>query len=200
MNAIVAVAFGYLAGSIPFSFLLSRQRGVDLRRAGSGNIGASNVLRTTGTGAAVAAVLLDAAKGTMAVVVAQMLSVDLAVTVAAACAAVIGHVYPVWLRFHGGKGVVTAAGAFAVLAPSSLAIATLVFVAVVSVTRFISAGSIAGAVTLAVVAAVNAPRVVAIGAAAAAIVVLYRHRDNMMRLVAGTERRIGQLAADETAR
>jgi glycerol-3-phosphate acyltransferase PlsY len=196
MNAIVAVAFGYLAGSIPFSFLLSRQRGVDLRRAGSGNIGASNVLRTTGVGAAVAAVLLDAVKGTMAVVVAQMLSIDLAVAVAAACAAVVGHVYPVWLRFHGGKGVATAAGAFAVLAPPELAVATLVFVVVVSVTRFISAGSIAGAVTLAVVAAFNAPRVVAIGAAAASLVVLYRHRDNMLRLVAGTERRIGQLAAD----
>lgn len=200
MNAIVAVAFGYLAGSVPFSFLLSRRRGVDLRRAGSGNIGASNVLRTTGAGAAVAAMLLDAAKGTVAVVVAQMLSVDLAVTVAAACAAVVGHVYPVWLRFHGGKGVATAAGAFAVLAPPALAVATLVFVVLVSVTRFISAGSIAGAVTLAVVAAVNAPRVVAIGAAVAAFVVLYRHRDNMMRLVAGTERRIGQLVADETSR
>jgi glycerol-3-phosphate acyltransferase PlsY len=196
MNAIVAVAFGYLAGSIPFSFLLSRQRGVDLRRAGSGNIGASNVLRTTGVGAAVAAVLLDAVKGTMTVVVARMLSVDLAVAVAAACAAVVGHVYPVWLRFHGGKGVATAAGAFAVLAPSAFAVAMLVFVVVVSVTRFISVGSIAGAVTLAVVAAVNAPRAVAIGAAAAALVVLYRHRDNMMRLVAGTERRIDQLAAD----
>jgi glycerol-3-phosphate acyltransferase PlsY len=189
MNAIIAVAFGYLAGSVPFSFLLSRQRGVDLRRAGSGSIGASNVLRTTGAGAAVAAVLLDGVKGTMAVVVAQMLSVDLAATVAAACAAVIGHVYPVWLRFHGGKGVATAAGAFAVLAPPALAVATLVFVVVVSVTRFISAGSIAGAVTLAVVAAVNAPRVVAIGAAAAALVVLYRHRANMTRLVAGTEPR-----------
>jgi glycerol-3-phosphate acyltransferase PlsY len=200
MNAIVAVAFGYLAGSVPFSFLLSRQRGVDLRRAGSGNIGASNVLRTTGAGAAVAAVLLDGVKGTMAVVVAQMLSVDPAVAVAAACAAVVGHVYPVWLRFHGGKGVATAAGAFAVLAPSALAVATLVFVVVVSVTRFVSAGSIAGAVTIVVVAAVNAPRVVAIGAVVAAFVVLYRHRDNMMRLVAGTERRIGRLAADETAR
>jgi glycerol-3-phosphate acyltransferase PlsY len=144
----------------------------------------------------VAAVLLDAVKGTMAVVVARMLSIDLAVAVAAACAAVVGHVYPVWLRFHGGKGVATAAGAFAVLAPPELAVATLVFVVVVSVTRFISAGSIAGAVTLAVVAAFNAPRVVAIGAAAASLVVLYRHRDNMLRLVAGTERRIGQLAAD----
>jgi glycerol-3-phosphate acyltransferase PlsY len=196
MNAIVAVAFGYLAGSIPFSFLLSRQRGVDLRHSGSGNIGASNVLRTTGAGAAVAAILLDGVKGTIAVVVAQMLSVDPAAAVAAACAAVIGHVYPAWLRFHGGKGVATAAGAFVVLAPSALAVATLVFVLVVSVTRFISAGSIAGAIAFAAVAAVSAPRVVAIGAAAAVLVVLYRHRENMMRLVSGTERRIGRFAAD----
>jgi glycerol-3-phosphate acyltransferase PlsY len=200
MNAIVAVAFGYLVGSIPFSFLLSRQRGVDLRRAGSGNIGASNVLRTTGAGAAVAAMLLDGVKGAMAVVVAQMLSVDLAVTVAAGCAAVIGHVCPVWLRFHGGKGVATTAGAFVVLAPSALAFAALVFGLVVGVTRFVSAGSIAGAITLAVAAAVSAPRVIAIGAAAAALIVLYRHRDNMTRLVAGTERRIERFAADERAR
>jgi glycerol-3-phosphate acyltransferase PlsY len=196
MNAIVAVAFGYLVGSIPFSFLLSRQHGVDLRHAGSGNSGASNVLRTTGAGAAAAAVLLEGVKGTMAVVAAQMLSVDLAATVAAACAAVVGHVYPMWLRFHGGKGVATAAGAFIVLAPSALAVALLVFVVVVSITRFISAGSIAGAIVFTAVAAITAPRAVAIGAATVALVVLYRHRDNMMRLLAGTERRIGQLAAD----
>jgi acyl phosphate:glycerol-3-phosphate acyltransferase len=193
MNAVLAVTVGYFVGSIPFAFLLSRHRGVDLRRTGSGNVGASNVLRTTGVRAAVLSLVLDGVKGTIAVLVAQFFSAGPVVTVVAAFASVIGHVYPVWLRFRGGKGVATAAGAFAVLAPEALGIASCVFLIAVLATRFISVGSIAGALTLAFVAAFSdAPGIVAVGATGCALVIVYRHRENLARLVAGTERRIGQ--------
>ena len=201
MSTVLVVVLAYLLGSIPFAFLLSRQQGVDLRRAGSGNVGASNVLRTTGVRAAVLAMLLDAAKGTIAVLVAQIFSTDLVSAVAAAFASIVGHVYPIWLRFRGGKGVATAAGAFAVLAPSATIAAVSVFLVSVTVTRFVSVGSVAAALTLVFVAIVGeASDVVALGATASAVIVIYRHRENLARLVAGTERRIGQPAVNETAR
>jgi glycerol-3-phosphate acyltransferase PlsY len=197
MNAVLAVTLGYLVGSIPFAYLLSRHQGIDLRRTGSGNVGASNVLRTTGVRAAVLAMVLDGVKGTLAVVMAQLLSVGLVATVAAAFASVVGHVYPIWLRFRGGKGVATAAGAFALLAPEALGIAAGVFVIAVVATRFISVGSIAGALALVVVAATtDVPGVVAIGATASTLIIVYRHRGNLARLIAGTERRIGQRVLD----
>jgi glycerol-3-phosphate acyltransferase PlsY len=117
---------------------------------------------------------------------------DLMVVTIAGLAAICGHVYPAWLRFRGGKGVAASAGVFAVLAPLATAVAALVFVATIIVTRFVSAGSIAGALTLAVAAAAgNVPAPVAAGATLAAILVVHRHRDNLSRLIAGTERRIG---------
>lgn len=193
MNAVLAVTLGYLVGSIPFAYLLSRRHGIDLRRAGSGNVGASNVLRTTGVWAAVLAMMLDGVKGTLAVLMAQLLSASLIATVAAAFASILGHVYPVWLRFRGGKGVATAAGAFALLAPEAMGIAAAVFLIAVILTRFISVGSIAGALTLVIVMAItDVPGVVAIGATASTLIIVYRHRGNLTRLVAGTERRIGQ--------
>jgi glycerol-3-phosphate acyltransferase PlsY len=199
MNTVLAVTLGYFVGSIPFAYLLSRQRGIDLRRAGSGNVGASNVLRTSGVRAAILAMVLDGAKGTIAVIVANLLAAGVVTAVAAACASVVGHVYPIWLRFRGGKGVATAAGAFAMLAPEALGIAAGVFLLSVAVTRFISVGSIAGALTLTLVAAVtDVPGVVAIGATVSTFIIIYRHREYLARLVAGTERRIGQRAVKET--
>ena len=191
MEEIVAITFGYFAGSVPFAFLLARRRGVDLRRRGSGNVGAANVLRTSGVPNAVVAMCLDAAKGALAVLVAQRLSGGLAVPVAGGLAAVMGHIYPVWIGFRGGKGVATAAGVFVVLAPIAVAMAGAVFALVTWATRYISVGSMAAAVTLAVTAAADASPAVAVGAAVAAVVVLHRHRGNFGRLLAGTERRVG---------
>lgn len=192
MEALFVIALAYLVGSIPFAFLMSRRRGIDLRAVGSGNVGASNVLRTIGVRPAVLAMLLDALKGVLAVFVAERVATGSATPVAAGLASVVGHIYPVWLRFRGGKGVATAAGVFGVLTPAALAAACGVFLLAVWVTRFISVGSIAAAVTLALVAAVSdAPGVVAAGAAMAAVIVIYRHRANLARLVAGTERRVG---------
>lgn len=198
MNAVLSVTLAYFVGSIPFAYLLSRHQGIDLHRAGSGNVGASNVLRTTGVRAAVLAMVLDGIKGAIAVLTAQLLSPGPVAAVIAAFASILGHVYPIWLRFRGGKGVATAAGAFALLAPEALAVAASVFLLSVIVTRFISVGSMAGALTLVLVAALgDAPGVVAVGATASALVIIYRHRGNLARLAAGTERRIGQRVVNE---
>jgi len=192
MQIVIAIVSGYLLGSIPFALLLTRSRGVDLRRVGSHNLGAANVLRTVGVTRAVAVMLLDAAKGATAVVVARLLTADLIVIMTAGLAAILGHVYPAWIGFRGGKGVAASAGVFAMVAPFATAIAALVFVVTILVTRFISAGSIAGALALAVATfAVSAPGPVVVGAVAAALLVMHRHRDNLLRLIAGTERRIG---------
>lgn len=193
MEQAFALSLAYLAGSVPFAYLLARSGGVDLRRIGSGNIGATNVLRSRGVRAAVIVVCLDALKGSLAVLVAERLASGPGLPVAAGLASVVGHVYPVWLRFRGGKGVATAAGAFGVLVPGALAIAGVVFVLTVWMTRFISVGSMAGAITLAVAAGLTgATAAVTAGAAAAAALILSRHRANLERLVAGTERRVGQ--------
>jgi glycerol-3-phosphate acyltransferase PlsY len=193
MTELAVVAFGYLAGSIPFAFLLARRRGIDLRHAGSGNVGAANVLRTSGVPNAVIAFVLDAAKGAVAVLVALRLSVEPATPVAGGLASIIGHIYPVWLGFRGGKGVATAGGVFAVLTPAALGIAVAVFVLAIWVTRYISVGSMAAAVTLAVTtAAMDVPAAVAVGTVIAAVIIVHRHRDNLARLIAGTERRVGQ--------
>jgi glycerol-3-phosphate acyltransferase PlsY len=193
MEELLAVTLGYLAGSIPFAFLVARRRGVDLRRSGSGNVGAANVLRTSGVALAVTAMVLDAMKGAIAVLIAQRLTEGPATPVAAGLAAIIGHIYPVWLRFRGGKGVATAAGVFGVLTPLALAVSAGVFVLAVFVTRYISVGSVAGVLTLATAAVIDdPPSAVVAGAIVAAVVIVHRHRGNLARLAAGTERRIGQ--------
>ena len=193
MENIIAVTFGYLVGSVPFAFLLARRRGVDLRRTGSGNVGAANVLRTSGVPNAVVAMCLDVAKGAVAVLVAQRLSGGPATPVAGGLAAVIGHIYPAWIGFRGGKGVATAAGVFVVLAPLAVALAGVVFALTTWATRYISVGSTTAAVMLAVTAAVaEASPAVTVGAAVVALIIVHRHRGNLGRLLAGTERRVGE--------
>ena len=192
MDVLLFALAGYLIGSIPFALLLSLRRGVDLRQVGSGNIGAANVLRTSGVASAVIAMCLDAAKGSAAAVVAQRLSAGPPGIVAAGLASIVGHIYPVWLGFRGGKGVATAAGVFAILAPFSLAVAGGVFICAVAVSRFISVGSLAAALTLAVATfASDASGVVVAGAVVAAALIVYRHRGNISRLLSGSERRVG---------
>jgi glycerol-3-phosphate acyltransferase PlsY len=136
---------------------------------------------------------LDAVKGAVAVLLAERIAQGTSAHVAAGVASVVGHVYPVWLRFRGGKGVATAAGVFAVVAPIALAIACGVFVAAVWITRYISVGSLAGTLALALATVLHDdPGVVTLGAVAAAAVIVHRHRPNLLRLIAGSERRIGQ--------
>ena len=195
--SLLVVSIGYLAGSIPFAFLAGRYfRGVDIRRIGSGNVGAANVLRSTSTLMAVLVMLLDAAKGAGAVLFAERLAPGDAAPAAAGIAAVVGHVYPLWLRFRGGKGVATAAGVFAILTPLALAPAAAIFVATVWATRFISLGSLVATLALAPIALALGSSAAVVGAAGAvAVLIVFRHRTNIGRLLAGTERRIGQKAA-----
>ena len=187
------ILFGYAIGSVPFAFLLARRAGIDVRVAGSGNVGAANVLRTSGLPLGVTVMALDITKGAAPVLAAYVAAGTVPSMAAAGVAAVVGHVYPVWLRFHGGKGVAVAAGAFAVLAPLATIAATLVFVTAVGVTRVISLGSVAATLTLPPAAwLAGAPRSVLIAASGIATLILFRHRANVRRIARGTERRFGE--------
>ncbi len=192
MPNLVVIPLGYALGSIPFALLVGRWLGgIDLRRSGSGNMGAANAFRTTGPLVGLAILLLDVAKGAAAVLLAQRLGGGATPTVAGV-AAVIGHVYPIWLGFHGGKGVATACGAFALLTPPATAIAGLAFVITTLWTRYVSVGSVVGTMLVGPVAYfVNAPRSVVIGALVTAAIVAQRHRENLRRVLAGVEHKIG---------
>jgi glycerol-3-phosphate acyltransferase PlsY len=182
-------------GSVPFAFLVARRAGIDVRVEGSGNVGAANVLRTTGTPLGVVVMTLDMAKGAAAVLLAYLGAGTMASMAAAGAAAIVGHIYPIWLRFHGGKGVAVAAGVFAVLAPVAAAIAAAVFLATVWATRLVSLGSVAATVTLPSAAwLAGSPRAVVIAAIGGAALILFRHRANLRRIARGTERRMGERA------
>jgi acyl phosphate:glycerol-3-phosphate acyltransferase len=186
------VLFGYFAGSVPFAFLLARRAGIDVRVAGSGNVGAANVLRTTGTWRAIVVMLLDVAKGAMAVLIVNVAIGGIGIATVAGAAAIIGHIYPVWLKFHGGKGVAVAAGVFSVLTPVATGIAAALFLITVWLTRYVSLGSIAATLALPPAAWwAGAPRAVVIAATGAGALILFRHRANFRRLREGTERRMG---------
>ena len=187
------IALGYAIGSVPFAFLLARRAGIDVRVAGSGNVGAANVVRTSGLPLGVTVMALDIVKGAATVLAAYAAVGSVPSMAAAAAAAVVGHIYPIWLRFHGGKGVAVAAGAFAVLAPVATIAATLVFAGAVVVTRVISLGSVAATLTLPPAAwLAGAPRSVLISASGIAALILFRHRANVRRIARGTERRFGE--------
>jgi len=188
------VVLGYLLGSVPFAFVLARRLGhVDLRTSGSGNVGATNVFRTSGPLLGLAALTLDVAKGAATIVLAQHFATDAATPTAAGIAAVMGHVYPIWLRFRGGKGVATACGVFAMLAPLATAAVCLVFVIIVWWTRYVSLGSILAAACVpfgALLLRYPAPFIAA--SLAVAVLIIARHHENIGRLLSGTERRLGE--------
>lgn len=189
------VLLGYFAGSVPFAFLLARRAGIDVRLAGSGNVGAANVLRTTGTWRAVVVMALDVAKGAAAVLIVHVAAGGASAAALAGAAAVVGHIYPVWLRFHGGKGVAVAAGVFSMLSPLATAVAASLFLAVVWATRYVSLGSIAATLALPPIAWwAGAPPAVVGAAAGTGSLILFRHRANLRRLRLGTERRVGARA------
>jgi len=188
----LVLALAYLIGSVPFAVILSRRWGAaDLRRIGSGNVGAANVFRASGPGAGLLVATLDIIKGAASVALADRLGGDASVSAAAACAAVVGHVFPVWLGFRGGKGVATAWGAFSVLTPIAASLAFVVFAATVWITRYVSLGSILASAALPSFAyAMHSSRPVVMAAVATAILVILRHRTNLGRLWLGTERRL----------
>jgi acyl phosphate:glycerol-3-phosphate acyltransferase len=191
--ALVGVA--YLLGSVSFAVLLVRRTtGKDIRAEGSGNAGATNVLRAHGKGLALAVAALDIAKGAAAVLLVRLVTADPRYAAAAAVAAILGHVFPIFYGFRGGKGVATAVGAFLALSPLATLTCVAIFVLSVALTRYVSLGSVAAIVLLPPIAGgfFHAPRPVILAAAATAVLVVLKHRGNLRRLAAGTERKLGQ--------
>jgi acyl phosphate:glycerol-3-phosphate acyltransferase len=191
MTSPIALIVAYLVGGIPFGYLLVRWKtGEDVRDKGSGNIGATNVLRTTGRAVAVATLVLDIAKGIFAVWLADKLSGGSPMWMSLAALAVMaGHAFPVFLKFQGGKAVASFIGAFLYLTPIPMIAALVVFVIVVAATRQISMGSIvaAGALPLATWLIEHPPSIVILATLAAAVFLIYRHRANIERIRSGTE-------------
>lgn len=185
--------FGYLLGSIPFGLILAQAGGAgDIRKIGSGNIGTTNVLRTGRKGLAAATLILDAGKGAAAVIVARALSPAEHADLVAGLGAFLGHLYPVWLQFKGGKGVATMLGvALAVWWPAGLTFA-VTWVTAALVTRYSSLGGMLAAVATPVPALATGRLSEALFFWALALIVLVKHRDNIARLRAGTESKIGQ--------
>jgi acyl phosphate:glycerol-3-phosphate acyltransferase len=192
MNAplLLTAIGGYLLGSIPFGVVLTRMAGLgDIRTIGSGNIGATNVLRTGKKGLALATLLLDGGKGAVAVLIAKRCGTDAALV--AAVASVLGHIFPIWLKFKGGKGVATALGVYLALSPTMGSGALIAWLLAVGITRTSSVGGIVSVVAgPAVALTLHSPRVTIATALIAALVV-FRHHENIRRLISGTEPKIG---------
>ena len=195
MRPVFVVILAYLIGSIPFGYLIVRMGGGgDVRETGSGGTGATNVSRRAGKAAGILTLVLDALKGAIAVLIAMWMSEGWLVA-GAAIAAIVGHVFPVWLGFRGGKGVATAVGVFCVLAPFALLCAGIVFVAVVSLTKYVSLASLSAAASIPLflwlqklliqpTADIKPPLTAAL---VVALLIVFAHRGNIARLAHGTE-------------
>ena len=190
----IALVVGYFIGSVPFALILSRCAGVsDLRLVGSGNIGAANVLRIGGKFLSACVLVLDISKGVVTVLVARSLEVSGDIVIFAAAASVVGHIFPVWLKFRGGKGVATSCGVFLILTPLASVISIGVFTIVIFATRFVSLASILAMLTLSIVVGVNeSSDLVIYTTAGLSLLVIARHHQNIARLHSGNERRINE--------
>ena len=188
MKQILVVIVAYLIGSIPFGYLIVRGKiGADIRETGSGGTGATNVSRRAGKAAGIFTLLLDALKGSAAVFIAELTHSDWIIA-AAAIAVLVGHIFPVWLGFRGGKGVATGAGVFLVLAPVALLCAGVLFLAIVFFTRYVSLGSIVAAATIPLFVWLQSDsHPLLIAAIAGALLIAFAHRGNIGRLAHGTE-------------
>ena len=215
----VAVA-AYLLGSIPTGFLVAKAKGIDIRSVGSGNIGATNAMRVLGKPAGIFVLLMDAAKGYTACLLGVLICVHYFsppsgitdsiagadakesefiallghIAILAGIFAVLGHNYTCWLKFKGGKGIATTAGVYLALAPWGLLVALLVFILAILLTRYVSVGSIVGAVALPATVWVMSPQNIFLGVVTTALgaLAIYKHKSNIQRLMAGTENRLGQ--------
>jgi len=209
--ALIAIA-AYLLGSIPTGFLVARAKGIDIRKVGSGNIGATNALRVLGKPAGILVLLVDALKGWVAVRVVAMLIVEqfssadatdgnrVLAAILASVFAVLGHNYPCWLGFKGGKGIATSAGVLTALVPWALLIILSVWIVLFAVTRYVSIGSLAASATLPFATWLTTrdwTLTVVTGAMGA--LAIYKHKGNIQRLMNGTEPRIGAKKPEETA-
>ena len=186
----------YLVGALPFGYLVARVAGMDIRRQGSGNIGATNVLRTLGKGPAAITLLLDVAKGYGAVWIALALGPEPWWGSVGALLAVVGNCWPVFLGFQGGKGMATGLGAFLHLTPLAILPALLVWMVVALTFRYISLASVSAALCLPIGAFLFRYHWSAgVAALAVGLIIVLRHRDNVARLLVGTERKLGERAS-----
>jgi glycerol-3-phosphate acyltransferase PlsY len=196
---ILVATIAYLLGSIPFGYVLLKIfRKQDVRTIGSGNIGATNVARSGAKGLGIATLVLDALKGFVAVAIARQLpsSTNLALAAAtAALFAILGHMFPVWLKFKGGKGVATGVGVFLALAPKAVLVVLVIFAAIVAVSRYVSLGSIVDSALFPIFFLVmyrsNATVPTVLLVCGVAVLIIFKHKDNIRRLVTGTEHRFG---------
>lgn len=202
MSYVIAAILSYFCGSIPFGYLVALRHGLDIRTAGSGNIGATNVTRQLGKRVGAIVLLLDLLKGILPVVVAKIATGNSAVEVAAGIAAVVGHMFPIWLRFRGGKGVATGTGVVAVLLPWPALLGLLVWLTVLGATRYVSlasllaAGSVAaGRLVFAAEPFAPSQRILTLFALLAFTLVVIRHASNIRRLIAGSEPKVSESAA-----
>lgn len=191
METLVAI-FSYLIGSIPTGFIIGRLAGIDVRTAGSGNIGATNVARVAGKGSGLVTLLADSAKGFIPAIVAQQMAFSHTAVALIATAAFLGHLYPVFLRFQGGKGVATAFGVLLALAPTAALILLAVFTVVALLSRIVSLSSIATAIAAPIALwLLYYPAPLVAMSAVIGLMIVLRHRENIQRLINGTEPRFG---------
>ena len=196
MHGVFTLVLSYLLGSIPFGYLIVRQKkGIDVRSTGSGGTGATNVMRNLGIVGFIATFILDLGKGTAAVLLASRLtSGDPRWIAVASVAAILGHCFPIWLKFRGGKGVATGVGVFIALAPLQVALVLVIFAVVVAVWRYISLGSIVAtaAFPLLVYWMRHPHPAIVLGAAGGALIIIAMHHANIGRLLRGTESKVGR--------
>jgi glycerol-3-phosphate acyltransferase PlsY len=206
---IFALLGAYFLGSLPTGFLVARAKGIDIRKVGSGNIGATNAMRILGRPAGSFVLLVDALKGFAAVCLCAFLgrkfyaTADLeTLCIVAGIGAVLGHNYTCWLKFKGGKGIATTAGVYLALAPWALLVALVVFILSVVLTKYVSVGSVTSAIALPATVWVMTPHNVFLGSVTTALgaLAIYKHKSNIQRLMKGTENRIGQKKTTEVAK
>jgi len=191
INMILPVIIGYLIGSIPFGLIAGKLRGIDIRKVGSGNIGATNIYRTFGIATALTVFALDLLKGTAAVLISNMIFPSPLIAVISGLAAVIGHMYPVFIGFKGGKGSATGLGILLGIAPDIFVIAIVYVALAIAVTRYVSVTSITSVILLAMLMfALHKPVEYSIATVIVAILIIYRHIPNIKRLLSGSEPKI----------
>jgi glycerol-3-phosphate acyltransferase PlsY len=217
LDYILTALGGYLIGSIPFGFLAAKAKGIDIRAAGSGNIGATNAMRVLGKPAGIFVLVMDALKGYAACafmtplifnwlephfyglapgVFFEPVEFQLRLYLIAGIGAVLGHNYTCWLKFKGGKGIATTAGVYLALAPWAVLVGLAVFILAVLVTKYASVGSIAAAIALPATVWIMTPHNLFLGIVTTALgaLAVYKHKSNIQRLMAGTENRLGKKA------
>ena len=189
---ILLILFGYLVGSVPVGFILGARSGIDVRAFGSGNVGATNVARVVGKRQGILTLIADTAKGFLPVILAMQLGASLAATVLVGAAAFLGHLYPIFLKFKGGKGVATALGVFLAVAPMATLVLVALFVVTVLASRIVSLSSILTAVAAPIIFWLFSYPPLVVGMAAfIALAITCRHRSNIRRMMNGSEPRFG---------